>query len=65
MNIGKSVRILLVKRSMKQSELAKELGISRPLMSYVCSRESCSHEMLGKLCKAFDLKSSELIAIGE
>ena len=65
MNIGKSVKILLAQREMNQTELAVEVGTSRAVMSYVCNHESCSPDMMKKLCDVFDMRASELIALGE
>lgn len=65
MNIGNSVKILLIQRDINQSDLAEKIGVSRAVMSYVCNHESCSKEMLDKLCAEFELKASELIAVGE
>ena len=65
MNIGKSVKILLAQQEMNQTELAVKVGVSRAVMSYVCNHPSCSPGMMVKLCEVFDLKASELIALGE
>lgn len=65
MNIGKSVKILLAQHEMNQTELADKVGTSRAVMSYVCNHESCSPDMMKRLCSTFGLKASELIALGE
>ena len=65
MNIGKSIRKALIDKEMKQSELAQKIGISPSGMSQLCFREHCTKSTLDALCEALEMKSSELIALGE
>ncbi len=65
MNIGKSIGIALVKQGMKKKELAAKLDIDPTGVSKLVGKESCSKSTLDALCKAFDMKASEFIALGE
>lgn len=65
MNIGKSIKMVLLDRDMQQSELAEKLGISPQSMSQICSRDYCKKSTLDSICEALEMKPSELIAMGE
>jgi len=66
MNIGKSLRIAMVKRDMGQQEVADKAGISRVYVSQICrNRAKVSQDLLERLAKAVDYSVSEFIALGE
>ncbi len=65
MHIGKSIKQALLDRNMTQAKLAKKLNTSPSSMSQICSRSHCSESLLIELCKAFEMKASEFIALGE
>jgi len=65
MNIGKSIKVALAKNEMKQTELAKKIGVTHTYMSAVSNRDTCTGDMLAKLSEAFNMSASEFIALGE
>ena len=65
MNIGKSIRKALIDKGMTQKELAEKMDIKQSSMSQLCSREFCNGSTMAALCEIFDMKASELIALGE
>jgi len=65
MNVGKSIEIARAQKGWKSYELAEKLGIAPASLSALKKRESCTGDMLGKLCDVFDVKASEFIALGE
>ena len=78
MNLGKSIKILLIREGINQVELAERLNKqakeeSRPLKAKY-SRQQISHWCrTGKIpdyhlmavCDLFEMKASELVALGE
>jgi plasmid maintenance system antidote protein VapI len=65
MNVGKSIEICLAMKSMKKMELAAHLDVTRHTVANLCKSKTCSGKMLLKLCKLFEMKVSEFIALGE
>lgn len=65
MNIGKSIKVALAVKGMKAKDLAATLGVTAPTVSSMCARETASGQMLIMLGRAFDMKVSELVALGE
>lgn len=65
MNIGKSLRIALLKNDMLQADLAARLGIHQSGISRLANRKSMSTETLERAAIAFGMKVSEFIALGE
>lgn len=65
MNVGKSIRIALAMKGMKQKDLAEKLGIRAPSLSQLASQKSCTGDTISKLADAFDMPASEFIALGE
>lgn len=65
MNVGKSLRIALASKGMKQIELAEKMGISRQHVSNWTRRQGINKKNLDALCQALDMKLSEFIALGE
>jgi DNA-binding Xre family transcriptional regulator len=65
MNVGKSIKVALAKKGLKQKDLADLMGIKPPSVSALAGQKSCSGETLEKLAAALDLPVSEFIALGE
>ena len=65
MNLKKSVMVALAQRGLKQKDLADKVGMSQGSMSQLVGQTSCTGATLMKLAKAFDLKVSEFVALGE
>lgn len=65
MNTGKAVKIALLKADKDQSWLARELGVTRQNVSYICLSKSSNTSTLSDIAKIFGMKTSELIALGE
>ncbi len=65
MNFGKSLKIALAKREISQSDLAKELNVTRAYISNISRKKECSGGVLRMMAKHFGLKVSEFVALGE
>lgn len=39
MDLGKGIRVMLAKRNISQTKLAKQVGVTRPYMSSLCNNE--------------------------
>lgn len=65
MNIGKSLKMALLKNDMEQSDLAEKIGIHQSNISKISCGKTITTETLSRLAVAFDMKVSEFIAIGE
>lgn len=51
----------LMKRDMKQTDLAKAAGISRATITYIKGGKSCSEEVANKIAKALNINITEII----
>lgn len=65
MNIGKSIKVAAAMKGWSNTQTAVKLGVSPSYMSQLKAKERCSHEMLPRLAALFEMKESELIALGE
>lgn len=65
MNIGKSLKISLLKNNMEQSDLAEKLGIHQSNISRIANCKTITTETLERLAVAFNMKVSEFVAVGE
>lgn len=65
MNVGKSLKIALVKKGMSQTELAKKMGVHDQWVSKLANSESAAQTTLVGLAEALDMKVSEFVALGE
>lgn len=65
MNLGKSISVARAKHGLQVKELAKRLGMSPTSLSQLSGQTSCTGATLQKLAKAFDMKVSEFVALGE
>ncbi len=65
MNIKKSVKIALINADKKQNWLAGEIGMTAPALSVMLSTNRPHSSAIERIAKAFEMKPSELIALGE
>lgn len=65
MNIGKSLKIALAQRELKQPWLATKLGLTRQQVSNIANTEHASGTTIDKVAKAFNMEASEFVALGE
>jgi len=65
MNIGKSVKIVLAQKEMEPKELAEALEVTTATINNLVKSTSCTGPMLERLISVFEMKGSELIALGE
>ena len=65
MNVGKSIKMALVKADKKQTWLAKQLGISSRQVNKVANSESASGKTIEKMAWVFGMKVSDFLALGE
>lgn len=65
MNLGKALKIALVKKGIKQKELADKIDVSPQQISNWVSTGRISNNNQDVICKALGMKLSELIALGE
>ncbi len=64
MDLGKSLRVAMAKKGIKNKDLAKELGVKPQQISNWLSG-SIGKSSVESLSGHFDLKISEFIALGE
>tara|TARA_R110000764_G_scaffold235015_1_gene329288 strand:- start:26 stop:223 length:198 start_codon:yes stop_codon:yes gene_type:complete len=65
MDFSKAVRIALAHKGVNQSWLANQMMITKGGMSLALSRGTMSIMQVSLIAKKLDLKTSELIALGE
>lgn len=65
MNIGMAIKIALVKKGMKQHELADKIGVSTVYISRICNKKNVGMNAVSKIAEALDMKVSDLVALGE
>lgn len=65
MNIGKSLKMSLLKNDMEQADLAAKVGIHQSNISKISCGKTITTETLERIAKAFNMKVSEFVAIGE
>lgn len=65
MNIGKSLKLALVKRNMKQADLARKLGKSSRWINMLANSPTASSSSIEMLASEFGMKASEFVALGE
>lgn len=62
MDLGQGIRVMLAKRNVSQTKLAKEVEVTRPYMSSLCNNERVpSFGLLERMSAALDCKVWELI----
>lgn len=65
MDLGKSLKIALVKANKSQSELAKDFGVTRQKVNRWATTGNMTKETIQSLSEYFGLKVSEFVALGE
>lgn len=65
MNTGKSLRICLVKADMNQSELAREMGLTRASINRYCRTKQWSMPSVERFANHFGLSVTDFIKLGE
>lgn len=65
MNIGKSLKIALLKNNMDQDDLAAKIGIHQSNISKISCGKTITTETLARVAAGFNMKVSEFIAEGE
>lgn len=65
MHIGKSIKKALIDQDKNGVWLAEQLETSPASVYHICTKSTCSGNMLKRLSKIFGMKVSELIALGE
>lgn len=65
MNVQKSVKVALAMAGENQQWLAKELGIKEGSLSGMLSNNNISSSGIERIARAFKIKPSALIALGE
>jgi DNA-binding Xre family transcriptional regulator len=65
MNLGKSLKVALAMKGMKNKELAEKLGVNRrQVTNWICTG-SIRKDTQIKICEIFEMKASEFVALGE
>ena len=66
MDLGLAIRVMLAKRQISQTKLAKEVNVTRPYMCSLCNNERVpSFGLLEGISSALNCALSELIKGGE
>lgn len=65
MNVGKSLKISLAMKGIKQSDLAAKVGMTTVWISRLANSEKAGMGSVEMLAKALDMKVSEFLALGE
>lgn len=66
MDLGLAIRVMLAKRQISQTKLAKEVNVTRPYMCSLCNNERVpSFGLLEDISSALNCALSELIKGGE
>lgn len=65
MNIEKAIAVAMAQRGMKIKDLAARMGVSYPTARAYTKANAVTTETFNRIAEAFDLKFSELAALGE
>lgn len=65
MNVGKSIKVALVKRGLNQTQLAVQMKCTQVWINRLANSRSASMATVESLAKAFELKVSDFLALGE
>ena len=65
MNISKSLRIAMIHKSVKQSDVAKGLGVGVPQISKWANNQVITSKRMHDLARYFEMPVSEFIKLGE
>lgn len=65
MNVGKSLKVALAKKGMRQNEFAAQMNLSRQWIGKLANSEKAGMGSVEKLAEAFGMSVSEFIKLGE
>ena len=65
MNMGKGIKIALLKKGVSQKALSELLGVSNVYVNRICNQGSIGMESMKNVADALEMKLSDLIALGE
>ena len=65
MNIGKSIKVALAMKGIKQKDLAEKMGRHHVYISQLCNKEKVGSKAIESVASALGMKVSELVALGE
>lgn len=65
MNVGKSIKVAMAMKGIKQNELARQLQVGDVYMSRLANSEHAGMGTVNKLAHTFGMKVSEFVALGE
>lgn len=65
MNAGKSIKMAMAKRDMTAKDLAERMDVSRQYVGQLMNSEHIGMGTLNALSVIFEMKVSELVALGE
>lgn len=64
-NVGKSLKIAMAMREIKQVEMAKDMKVSQVYISRLANSQHAGIGTVSKLAKILGMSVSEFIALGE
>lgn len=65
MNVGKSIKHMLISKGMSQAKLAEQLGVSKVWVNRLANSRLASMATIETLAAFFEMKVSEFVALGE
>lgn len=65
MDLGKSIRVAIETNNITRAVLAEKLECGRPNVTKMIATGQVRSETLKRLAKAFNMKVSEFVALGE
>lgn len=65
MNVGKSLKVALAKKGMRQNELAEQMQVSRQWIGKLANSEKAGMGSVELLASAFDMSVGDFIKLGE
>lgn len=65
MNVGRSIKVALIKKGMSQKDLAEKMVVSCAYVSQLAGRAHIGMGTVVLLAGAFNMKVSEFLALGE
>lgn len=65
MNVGKSLKVALAKKGLRQNELAEKIGVTRQWIGRLANSQRAGMGSIEMLAEAFDMKPIEFLSLGE
>lgn len=65
MNVGKSIKVALAMREMKQVELARKMEVGEVYISRLANSDHAGMGTVTKLAKAVDMTVADFLKLGE